>query len=190
MGDSEAYLLSWEFPRLARGTGAPFVSVVAPGSSVISWSRELGKEWSAIRRAKPDVLLVSLGANDACTGPRVVVNEPPFLVRFRAKLDRTKAKCVVWLGPPAVGAPHPTKDQCALALAEPGLELFAQMIGGAGIPYLDARTIQIPLWNDHLHCSRPAHSADTKPESRGCETWAAWAWNRLTTEDLCKGDGL
>lgn len=186
MGDSEAFLLSWEFPRLAKQTGAPFRSVVVPGSSVISWSRELSREWARIRGSKPDVLLVSLGANDACTGPRVVGNEEPFLVRFLAKLDRTKAKCVVWLGPPQVGAAHPRKDQCSLGLAQPGLELFARMIQAAGIPYFDARSIPVQLWDDQLHCSRPMHAKDP---AHGCADWAAWVWGRLTTEDLCAEAG-
>ena len=185
MGDSEAFLLAEEFPILAKATGARFSAVPVPGSSVISWGTGLPGPWRKVRSARPDVLLVSLGANDACTGPSVVVNERPFLSSFRAKLDRTHAKCVVWLGPPAIGAPRPTRSQCAAQLAGPGTELFSQMIVGAGIPYIDARTIRIELWDDHLHCSRPMHPKDT---SRGCETWATWVWQRLTTEDLCTGD--
>jgi len=192
MGDSEAFLLAWEFPRLAKQTGAPFKSVVVPGSSVISWSRELSREWARIRGLRPDVLLVSLGANDACTGPGVVGNEdrsidhrPSFLQTFRAKLDRTKSKCVVWLGPPQVGAAHPRKDQCSLGLARPGLDLFVGMIRATGIPYFDARTIPVQLWDDQLHCSRPMHDRDP---AHGCADWAAWVWQRLTTEDVCSAE--
>jgi hypothetical protein len=183
MGDSEAFLLSWEFPKLAQASGVQFSSVVVPGSSVISWARELDSSWSKVRRAKADVLLVSLGANDACTGPRVVRNEGPFLRSFQTKLRRTRAKCVIWLGPPAIGAPNPTRTQCSKALAEPGLELFFQMVQKAGLPYLDARTVPIHLWGDHLHCSRPMHQGD---KSRGCDTWARWIWQRITTEDFCE----
>lgn len=192
MGDSEAFLLAWELPRLVQASGASFTSVTVPGSSVISWARELNSFWAKVRRARPTLLLVSLGANDACMGPDVVRNEgrgigntPPFFETFRAKLDKAKAKCVVWLGPPAIGAPSPTRSQCSKARAEPGLEMFAQMVQGAGITYFDARQIQIDLWNDHLHCSRPQHSGD---RSRGCRDWAEWAWNQIQTEDLCNGE--
>lgn len=185
MGDSEAYLLSWELPRLVQASGASFTSVTVPGSSVISWARELNSSWNKVRKARPTLLLVSLGANDACMGPRVVVNEGPFMRAFQAKLDKVKAKCVVWLGPPAIGAPNPTRTQCAKSLAEPGLELFAKMVQEQGITYFDARQIQVHLWDDHLHCSRPQHSNDL---SRGCRTWAEWAWKQIQNEDLCNGE--
>lgn len=170
MGDSEAFLLSREFPALAARDGVAFSSVVVPGSSVISWA--LKGPWGKIRRAKPDVLLVSLGANDACTGPRVVENEKPFLRTFLRKLRGAKARHVVWLGPPDIGAPHPTRTQCSRALAGPGLDMFAAMVG-AEVPYLDARTIQVDLWDDHLHCSRG--------NGTGCATWATWIWKELIT---------
>lgn len=179
MGDSEAFLLAHELPQLARASGAIMTSVTVPGSSVISWSAPASSPyWQKIKRSKPAVIIVSLGANDACMGPHVVANEQPFMDVFNRKIATMGARCVVWFGPPAIGAPNPTKDQCALFLAAPGIELFAQMVQASGFPYLDARTIHVPLWDDHLHCSRESGT--------GCAIWAAWAWKRMTTgEDLC-----
>lgn len=46
---------------------------------------------------------------------------------------------------------------------------FAAMVRTTDVPYLDARTVAIDLWDDRLHCSRPQFPGDTR---HGCLTWA------------------
>lgn len=174
LGDSEAFLLKEDFPSVLP-PDVKFTAVVAPGSSVISWSEKQPQEWARVFRARPQVILVSLGANDACQGPSTVGNEPPFLTRFLAKLRRVRAREVYWLGPPRIG--HPTDPkQCTAARAVPGLEAFAAMVRTTDVPYLDARTVAIDLWGDRLHCSRPQFPGDTR---HGCLTWARWIWDNI-----------
>lgn len=171
MGDSQAFLLAHDMAPLAGQVFVSFSSVAEPGSSVISWANGLDRQWHQVRRFRPDTVLVSLGSNDACIGPRVVRNERPFLQRFMRRMQSVGARKVVWLGPPDLGGagklPH----------AKQGLRLFAQMIKDADVIYLDARRIQVPLWDDRLHCSRPRWPGDT---ADGCLRWAKWVWRTCT----------
>ena len=178
MGDSEAFLLSQDFPAIIP-SNVTFKSVAFPGSSVISWSERQTREWSLVFQFRPQVILVSLGANDACTGVSVVSNEPPFLGRFLAKLRRTRAREIIWLGPPKIGYPTNDPRQCTASRAVPGLEAFAKMVVATGVPYLDARTVEIDMWDDKLHCSRPQFPGDPH---HGCLTWATWVWNEVGPE--------
>lgn len=183
IGDSEAFLLMQELPALARASGVTLDSAVVPGSSVIQWSTVLHREWWQARRFRPDVLVVILGANDACMGTRIVHNEaativpgqPSYLERMLARIRRVRARTVVWLGPPAIGVP-PQGVASRHPQAVAGLAEFATMIRGTGLPYFDARDISVGMWDDQLHCSRPRHQRDP---SNGCLTWATWAWRRL-----------
>lgn len=186
MGDSEAFLLSQEFPAMAAQDGVTFKAAVVPGSSVIQWSEHLAREWSEVFRFKPTVIFVALGANDACMGKSVVANEQipmipgqtPFIVKVVRRLHKTKAREVYWLGPPKIGAAGNDKKKCLATVAVPGLEAFANMIRATDIPYLDAREIQVDMWEDKLHCSRPATSSDPR---NGCLVWARWVWDRVKT---------
>jgi lysophospholipase L1-like esterase len=183
MGDSEAFLLGRDFPAVLP-PDVVFKPVASPGSSVISWSEGQPLEWAQVFSFRPNVILVSLGANDACTGPSVVRNEPPYLERFLRKLRRTKAREIVWVGPPKIGYPVPDRKQCTATRAVPGLELFVQMVRATGVPYLDAREVEIDMWSDRLHCSRPQYPGDLH---HGCLTWAKWIWGHfeMPSQDGC-----
>lgn len=178
MGDSQAFLLGWEFPRLADASGVVFHTVSVPGSSVISWS--IKGPWDKIRSHRPRVVFVSLGSNDACTGVRVIANEGPFLDRFVRRLERLRAR-VVWLAPPAIG------DATVLAQARPGQDAFMALLShnNGFLSHkdwliLDARPHNFPLWGDKLHCSRPQFHGDT---ANGCRRWAEWVWSFATVGD-------
>ena len=165
VGDSQAYLLQRPLAALAKADGVTFGAHPVPGSSVISWSIGHQEGWSALRTFHPTVVLVSLGSNDACTGIRVVRNEPPYLARMLKRLDKYK---VVWLGPLKIGgAPEGCGQRDCLSRAIPGLEAFYQMVSPK-VQYLDARTIVIPTWDDLLH-----------PNATGQVTWANWIWRGL-----------
>jgi hypothetical protein len=185
MGDSEAFLLQWEMPLGAKEAGVEFKTVAIPGSSVISWSMHHYKEWWRIRKWKPDVVLVSLGANDACIGARVVKNEPPYLAKFLERMKKVAPREVVWVGPPHIGVPQKgTKSLHPQAIQ--GLQLFAEMIEDAGLVYLDARRIPVQMWSDQLHCARPQFFGDS---SHGCFDWSEWLWEELLDDlDLEQGN--
>jgi len=173
IGDSQAFLLSHEFPVLATRDGVTFKAVVAPGSSVISWASD-GPLWAMAAQFRPTAVLVSLGSNDAYMGPSVVRNEGPFLARVSKRLDGLGAREVVWLGPPK------------LRRAAKGLEAFVQMVSRTGFRYLDAREIEVGMWDDQLHCSRPQYAGD---RADGCRVWATWAWQLLVHPAPASGQG-
>jgi len=167
MGDSEAFLLAQEFPSLAERANVSFHAVPVPGSSVVYWAN--GGPWDKIAAFNPTVLLISLGANDACMGARVVQNERPFLIRMMRRIGRLDARAVIWLGPPKIG------DRTKFPQAPAGQEMFADLITTqTPFTFLDARNITVGMWNDKLHCSRPTTASD---RSDGCRTWATWAWD-------------
>lgn len=167
MGDSEAFLLAHEFPALVERDGASFASVVVPGSSVIYWAN--GGPWGRIEALQPTILLVALGANDACMGAATVEREHPFLVRMMRRIGRLDAQKVMWLGPPKIGSRTLFKQ------APSGQAAFATLITTkTPFKFLDARDIEVGMWNDKLHCSRPANPSD---RSDGCRVWATWAWD-------------
>ena len=170
VGDSEAYLLAHEFPALAARDGVRFTAHPRPGSSVITWAS--ASAWASTRADHPNVLLISLGANDACMGAGVVANEGPHLTRLLAHAANTGAREIVWLGPPSIGS------ATILPQASAGLSAFATMIRATSTRYLDARTIAISMWPDLLHCSRPQFYGDNK--ANGCSTWARWVWDDLS----------
>lgn len=166
IGDSEAYLLGHEFPALARADGVQFDTVAWPGSSITSWVKR--GPWEKLDALSPTVVLVSLGANDACVGTDFVRRERENLLRFARRLDRTGAREVYWLGPPRIG------NARILPQAKAGTEAFARLIREQTLyPYLDAREVRIAMWNDELHCSRGG-------KSNGCKTWATWVWREIT----------
>jgi lysophospholipase L1-like esterase len=166
LGDSEAFLLGYELPQKARAEGIAFSSWPVAGSSVISWARENDKGWAAMRQFKPTVVLVSLGANDACMGTRIIANERPYLATVTRRLSRARVR-VVWLGPPRIGAPAGCGKRDCLERAIPGLEAFAKMVS-AEHTYLDGRQVQVSMWDDLLH-----------PDGAGRAAWATWIWKEL-----------
>jgi hypothetical protein len=167
MGDSEAFLLKDEIKRRMDSAGIHYAARVVPGSSVIQWARELHGDWSFIYTFKPNVLLVSLGANDACMGTRIVQNERPYFTRF---LKRAGARRVIWIGPPAIGAQEGCGVRDCMTRAIEGLEAFSTM-ARERVTYLDARSVKIPMWDDLLH-----------PSPIGRAVWSTWLWERLTNE--------
>lgn len=167
IGDSEAFLLAPILKVKAAQAGHVWGQGIVPGSSVISWSKDLPAEWGRLRRFKPSLVLVSLGANDACMGARIVANEGPFFRVVSERLSRIQAR-VVWLGPPKIGAERcPRKDCLTRAIA--GLETFSALVKTRW-QYLDAREIEVSLWDDLLH-----------PDERGRRIWADWIWGRVAS---------
>lgn len=154
IGDSNAFLLMQELPKLAKSDNIRFSGSPVPGSSVIQWTK-LNSEFVKINIFKPTVILVCLGANDAYMGSRIIRNEPPFLNDLLNKLSRDNRK-IIWIGPPK------------LEKAVTGLEDFYQMVSPR-VLYLDSRTIDIDMWDDKLH-----------PSFSGRKKWASWIWEKLT----------
>ena len=160
IGDSQGWLLMQDLPRVVP-TGYSIRGAPVPGSSVISWARgDHAKELSMARRARPDVLMVVLGTNDAYMGPGIIKNEYPYLMKLMDELE-SMTRNIVWVGPPWLER----KIQ--------GVEHFQMMLSGMDgvrMKYLDSTILDLQFWDDKMHCSRPG--------PLGCEQWAKWIWDQ------------
>lgn len=163
IGDSQAWLLMHDLPRVALADGVEVRGWTVPGSSVLSWSGYRHEvELARMRAWHPDLVVVVLGSNDAYMASHVLAGEP---ARIRSLLWRLyhRGHRVVWVGP--------TK----LPQARRGLEIFKRMVAEEGlVRYLDSSSIDIEQWGDELHCARPAPG--------GCARWASWIWIRVRWE--------
>jgi len=172
IGDSNGYLIYPYLAAKAKAEGVPFGGDPKAGSTVIQWATSLHREHWRARAFKPTIILVALGANDACMGTRIITNEPPYLTTLLNRLNRTGATRIVWLGPPKIGSTDPTvchamKD--CLARAVPGLDAFKAMINDSKTPYLDGRESNAEMGSDLLH-----------PTAKGRTTWVDWIWTQLS----------
>jgi lysophospholipase L1-like esterase len=172
IGDSNGFLIYPLLAAKASEAKVPFGGDPIAGSSVIQWASSLHKEHWRARAFKPTLILVALGANDACMGTRIVSNEPPYLTALLGRLKRTGASRIVWLGPPKIGSTEPKvchamKD--CLARAVPGLDAFKAMVVASSTTYLDGRDSSAEMGTDLLH-----------PTLNGRATWVNWVWNQLT----------
>lgn len=161
IGDSQGWLLMHDLPRTIP-PGYSIHGAPVPGSSIISWSRgDHAKEFSQARRAKPDILMVVLGTNDAYMGPRIIKNEYPYLLKLMENLEKI-TKNIVWVGPPW------------LERRVQGVEHFQMMLSGMDgvrMKYLNSFDIlDLQFWDDKMHCARPG--------PLGCEHWAKWIWSK------------
>lgn len=149
VGDSIAYLVGPHLGKLARSSNLAFKSTALAGSSILSWSYSHVKELHALHTDDPDLVMVMLGSNDAYmqkhVRKRLLTNVVKVLERFGG-LDK-----VVWVGP--------TK----LANAATGLLEVYRALGESGVRVLDARTVEVSMWDDKLH-----------PDERGRRVLATW----------------
>jgi lysophospholipase L1-like esterase len=170
IGDSLGVLIKPYLADKAKTEGLPFGGSPVAGSTIIQWDIELWREKWRMRAFKPTLVIVVLGANDACLAPHVIANEPPFLKSLNRQLNRTKAR-VVWMGPPKIGSTEPllcwSMKDC-LARAVPGLDAFKAMVVAEGATYLDGRNAGAEMGTDLLH-----------PTVMGRVTWVNWAWDEL-----------
>jgi lysophospholipase L1-like esterase len=168
MGDSQAFLLKEELGEHARQAGHTFASVPVAGSTIIQWAEpkndrwDIRKQWQLVHQFKPTIIVLSLGTNDAYMGCRIIKNEPPYLARLLRRLERTGASKIVWAGPPV------------LVRATKGLACLVDMLGRAGVLYLDARElVGMTYWDDRLH-----------PDQVGQRLWADWLWRKVNEQVL------
>ncbi len=110
----------------------------------------------------PDLVLVSLGTNDAFTSktPEALAAEASELV----ELLRNAGAEVVWLGAPTL---PPTYGGRAPDLS--ALDAIEEAVEDAGAYYYDTTTLEIPRAADRLH-----------PTPAGYSGWAGAVWQWLS----------
>lgn len=158
IGDSLAVGTAPHYAALAKEAGVEFKSLAVTGTRIDQWasSVELPK---ILQSFKPDLILVSLGTNDAFMKGDVVAKQ-------RAQLDRLlqglQGTTVVWIGPPAL--PNPPS---------PGIVAMIQDSAGSPLAprfhYFHSERLQIPRGPDSIH-----------PTVRGYAGWAGAVWHWLS----------
>lgn len=158
IGDSLAVGTAPHYSALAKEAGVEFKGLGVTGTRIDQWasSQELPKVLASFR---PDLVLVSLGTNDAfMKGADVVVKQRAGLEKL---LQQLQGRDVVWIGPPALpGAPSP------------GIITMIQDAAGALTPrfhYFHSERLQIPRGPDGIH-----------PTVRGYAGWAGAVWHWLS----------
>ena len=97
IGDSLAVGMSREFKRIAKIAGYVPITHTKVGSSTPQWLKWVNED---LRIHKPQLVVVSLGTNDAA-GYRMVEKDPEMYRRLVDTVLEADA-FVVWIGPPAI----------------------------------------------------------------------------------------
>lgn len=158
IGDSLAVGTAPHYAVLAKEAGVEFKGIGVTGTRIDQWasSQELP---NVLASFKPNLVLVSLGTNDAFMKGDVVGKQ-------RAQLDRLLQQLegydVVWVGPPTL--PNPPS---------PGMVTMIQDAAGNALAprfhYFHSERLQIPRGPDAIH-----------PTARGYAGWAGAVWHWLS----------
>lgn len=162
IGDSLAVGMEPQFISLARKGGYVPVSHVVSGTSIFQWMKWVKSD---LERNRPDLVVVSLGTNDAIIYDRAKKYEN--LYEEFVKIVEDSGAVLVWLGPPDISSkriPH-IADERAL------IKKYATH-------YFESEMIEKPRGGDGIHSTRMGYNG-----------WmgAAWDWmieqNILTKSD-------
>jgi lysophospholipase L1-like esterase len=159
IGDSLGLGLGSRLRPLFERSGNPFVFTATEGTRVDQWASTYtaqGQAFGSALAASPDVVLISLGTNDAyMTDPGTIAKVTE---RARSLLDRAAAAGarVYWIGPPKL----PRADNGAIAQIKRLIPWHR---------YFHSESLVIPRQSDGLH-----------PDVAGYEAWAASLWRWLT----------
>ena len=158
IGDSLAVGTAPHYAALAKEAGVEFKSLAVTGTRIDQWasSVELPK---ILQSFKPDLILVSLGTNDAFMKGDVVAKQRAQLDRLLQALHGSE---VVWIGPPTLPSPP-----------SPGIITMIQDSSGSPLAprfhYFHSERLQIPRGPDGIH-----------PTARGYAGWAGAVWHWLS----------
>lgn len=159
IGDSLAVGLGPYLKQLATDSQAPYVGSGVPGSRIDQWTRS---QWllQTLNEFRPDIVLVSLGTNDAYMRFDDSSRELQLAAQRRllALLEESGAQ-VVWILPPELD-PYMGK--------RPDDEFVARL-SDAPDHVFDSAALEIPRGPDGLH-----------PTMRGYGGWAGSIWQWLT----------
>jgi lysophospholipase L1-like esterase len=158
IGDSLAVGTAPHYGALAKEAGVNFRSLAIVGTRIDQWanSADLAK---AIQEFNPQLVLISLGTNDAFMRGDVIAKQHAALDKLIALLgDRD----IVWIGPPTLPNP-PT----------PGMVTMIQEAAGSTLApryhYFHSERLSIPRGPDGIH-----------PTVRGYAGWAGAVWHGLS----------
>lgn len=162
VGDSLAVGMESKFISLARRGGYVPVTHAVNGTSIFQWMKWIKGD---LERNRPELVVVSLGTNDAIIYDRV--KQHAGLYGEFVKIVEDAGAVLVWLGPPDISpkrVPHIVDERILIRKYAPH--------------YFESEAIEKPLGGDGIHSS-----------PTGYNRWmgAAWDWmieqNILTKSD-------
>jgi len=156
VGDSMAEGLGPHLKSLSTEQGVPYVGAGVRGSTVSDWVHSLWLE-STLHEFQPNLILVSLGTNDAFTNysPEQVAGHVRELL---AKMPSDAE--VVWIGPPLLPSTYARRSPNGL---------IVDTIEDEAPHWFDSEAWVIPRGPDDLH-----------PTAHGYAGWAGAIWDYLT----------
>lgn len=149
LGDSLAVGLASQMGALASRNGASFVAQAKSGTTFVQWRSEFRK---ALETYRPDVVVVSLGTNDAVS---------PSIEASKVAMEQMAADALtfgarlIWAGLPVMAPRIQSVDAMRAAIV------------GTGLPYYRAEAQDFPRAPDRIHFT-----------GQGYADWAnaLWAW--------------
>jgi lysophospholipase L1-like esterase len=154
IGDSLAVGLAPQLKALADEGRVEFASRAIEGTRIDQWAKSERLK-DKLRSFRPDLVLVSLGTNDAYATGIKPEQQRVALDALVARLREAGAQ-VVWIGPPALRSPPNPQMLRMIREAVPSSH------------YFPSETLDIPRAPDGLH-----------PTLRGYAGWAGSIWQWL-----------
>jgi hypothetical protein len=157
IGDSLAVGMESKFISLARRNGYIPVSHTSSGTSIFQWMKWIRKDLEKIR---PELVVVSLGTNDAIIYDRIKKNEN--LYSEFTKIVEDSGAVLVWLGPPDISRKK-----------IPKIEETRDIIKRSTTNYFESEKIERPTGGDGVH-----------PSMSGYVRWMGAAWNWMVDRNI------
>lgn len=151
LGDSLAVGMEPQFISLARRGGYVPLTHVVSGTSIFQWIKWIRSD---LERAHPELVVISLGTNDAIIYDRVRAHS--HLYRDLNKIVEDSGATIVWLGPPGI-SPGRVRH----------IDATREIIKDAASHYFEPRRGSVPLGRDGIHSTHVGYNG-----------WmgAAWEW--------------
>jgi len=157
VGDSLAVGLQTRLGVNAKDNGYPFAADAVGGTKADQWAQRIG---GVLARERPQLVLVSLGTNDALNAP--VEKEAPDVASLVRQI-RDAGAVPIWIFP--ITMPSNFTN---------GLTTFRSLVRAQGVETLDSSVVLIP---------RPA-ADPIHPGGAGYATWADWIWGTLQSRNI------
>ena len=157
VGDSLAVGMEPKFISLARKGGYVPVSHTVNGTSIFQWMKWIKSD---LEKNRPELVVVSLGTNDAIIYDRV--RQHTGLYGEFVKIVEESGAVLVWLGPPDISPkriPHITDERVLIRKYAPH--------------YFESEAIEKPLGGDGIHSS-----------PTGYNRWMGAAWDWMIDQNI------
>ena len=178
IGDSLGVGLARPLAKLAAASGVTLDPQACGGTMVFQWVREdtaypghdttVAKKCTFglryIRQAQPDVVLISLGTNDAYSQESVIAKEHEQVAQLVTAIREMGAQ-PVWIDPPKLAKAPNVPAMLQLIYSGPASE----------IPHFESDEMDVSMSGDAIH-----------PTGNGYDSWAAGIWAWLTGKPLAK----